>query len=90
MFIGAIYGIELCELQDQYYQTVERVAEVAEALVIPGNFPVEAFPMLRYLPSWFPGGGFKAWAANAKEDILHTVDDLFHGAKDRMVSFHLP
>lgn len=89
VFMGAIYGIELCEPQDQYYQILERVAEVGETIAIPGNFPVEAFPVLRYLPSWFPGGGFISWAARAKEDILYVVDDLFHSAKDGMVRFLL-
>ncbi|KAM5546226.1 hypothetical protein V8D89_000352 [Ganoderma adspersum] len=82
VYMGTIYGIEIREPDDKHYRMVERMGEVAEAATIPGNFPVEAFPTLRYLPSWFPGGGFKKWAADANRDIAHTVSHLFDGAKD--------
>ena len=81
-----IYGIRVREPNDRYYEMVERMREVAETIAIPGNFPVEAFPVLRYLPSWFPGAGFKKWAAEANRDIAHTVSHLFEGAKEAAVS----
>ncbi len=80
--MGTIYGIEIREPHNKYYRMVERMGEVAEAATVPGNFPVEAFRVLRYLPSWFPGGGFKTWAADAKRDISLIVDHLFDNAKD--------
>ena len=83
--MGTIYGIEIREPHDKYYRMVERMGEVAEAATVPGNFPVESFPVLRYLPSWFPGGGFKTWAADAKRDIARVVDHLFDGAKEAAV-----
>ena len=86
MVMGVVYGIEIREPHDKYFQAVERMAEVAETVLIPGNFPVEAFPILRYVTSWFPGGGFKKWAAAAKRDISHTVDYLFDSAKEMVVS----
>ncbi|KAM5541819.1 hypothetical protein V8D89_004548 [Ganoderma adspersum] len=82
MVMGVVYGIEIREPHDKYFQMVERMAEVAETILIPGNFPVEAFPALRYLPTWFPGGGFKKWAPASKRDILYTVDHLFDGANN--------
>ncbi len=72
--VEAVYGIEISERHDRYYEMAERMAEVAKAVTIPGNFPVEAFPALRYVPSWFPGGAFKKWAADAKRNIAYTVD----------------
>ena len=60
---------------------LDRMAEVGEAILLPGNFPVEVFPILRYLPSWFPGGRFKTWAEVARRDVGHIVDHLFEGAK---------
>ena len=79
--MATIYGIEIRERDDKYFRMVERMAGVAEAILLPGNFLVEVFPALRYLPSWFPGGGFKKWAGVAKRDIAHIVDYLFDGAK---------
>lgn len=84
--MGTIYGINIHERGDKYCQLLERMAEVAETILLPGNFLVEAFPVLRYLPSWLPGGGFKTWAGVAKQDIAYIVDDLFDGAKESAVS----
>ena len=82
---GVIYGIEIREAHDEHFKMVERMGEVGEAILIPGKFPVEAFPVLRFLPSWFPGGGFKKFAADAKRDISYIVDHLFETAKTVMV-----
>ncbi len=84
--LGCVYGIEVHELTDKYFQMVERVAEIAEAILIPGRFLVEAFPALRYLPSWFPGAGFKKYASDAKVDIAYNIDYLFDTAKKVVVS----
>ncbi|PIL25357.1 cytochrome P450 [Ganoderma sinense ZZ0214-1] len=81
MVMGAIYGLEIREPDDKYYHMIERMGDIAEQIVIPGRFPVEAFPGLRYLPSWFPGCGFKKWAEDARRDMLITVDALFENSK---------
>ena len=80
-----IYGIEIREAHDKHFKMVERMGEVGETILIPGKFPVEAFPVLRFLPSWFPGGRFKKFAADAKRDISYIVDHLFETAKAAMV-----
>ena len=89
MVMGAIYGLEIREPDDKYYHMIERMGDVAEQIVIPGRFPVEAFPVLRYLPSWFPGCGFKKWAEDARRDMLVTVDALYESSKSVTVSFSL-
>ena len=89
MVLGAVYGIEIREPDDKHYHMIERMGDIAEQVVIPGRFPVEAFPILRYLPSWFPGGAFKKWAADAKRDMLNTVDALFESSKSVMVRISL-
>ncbi|KAM5544325.1 hypothetical protein V8D89_001985 [Ganoderma adspersum] len=86
MVMGAIYGIEIREPHDKYYHMIERMGDIAEQIVIPGRFPVEAFPILRYFPSWFPGGAFKKWAAEAKRDMLSTVEALFESSKSVMTT----
>lgn len=79
------YGIELHESNDKYLAMVERVAQIGEEIGVPGRFPVEAIPWLRFLPSWFPGAGFNKFAADAKRDILFTLDFLFETAKAKLV-----
>ena len=84
-----MYGIEVRDPNDKYYHMIERMGHVGEEIVVPGRFPIEAFLILRYLLSWFPGGGFKKWAADAKRDISSTVDYLFERSKSATVSLPL-
>ncbi|KAJ0268694.1 hypothetical protein CBS470a_013809 [Colletotrichum nupharicola] len=52
----------------------------------PGNFLVDIIPILRYVPEWFPGAGWKKiankWAAELKE----TVDTGYKFVEDQMAS----
>ncbi|KAI0740353.1 cytochrome P450 [Earliella scabrosa] len=78
------YGIQLQQQDDRYFAMIEQIAETGEIIIVPGSFLVDVFPVLRFLPVWFPGAGFKRWAAAAKQDILHIVDYLFETAKAAM------
>ncbi|KAH9926320.1 cytochrome P450 98A3 [Epithele typhae] len=71
------YGIDMKERNDEYFEMVGRIAETGETISVPGRFPVEAFPSLRYLPSWFPGGGFKVMARDAGAHMEKTISKLY-------------
>lgn len=86
MILRTVYGIEIRGPDDRHIGMARRLTEVGEAIAVPGNFPVESMPVLRYLPPWFPGGGFKKWADDAKRDISYIVDSLFDHAKATGVS----
>lgn len=77
------YGIEIRERDDKYYHMLKRMAAVGEAIVLPGNFPVEAFPMLGHLPSWFPGGGCKTWAEDAILSWSHPTAEFRRTTRQR-------
>ena len=68
-------------LDNHYYEMVERVLEVAEKILTPGRYAVEALPVLRNVPAWFPGAHFKRFAAEARRDVTTVVDRLFSTAK---------
>ena len=59
---------------------------VGEAISVPGRFPVEIVPRLLYLPSWFPGAGFKKYAADAKAFLESNIDMLYQTAVRGLVS----
>ena len=80
------YGIELNEANDKYFIMAKRLAEIAEDIAVPGRYPVEAFPLLRFLPAWFPGAYFKRYAKRARRDILSIRDQLFDSSNTAMVS----
>ncbi|OJT15145.1 O-methylsterigmatocystin oxidoreductase [Trametes pubescens] len=50
------YGIDITDEHDQNLAMIE-AAFVAIDQSTPGHFAVEMFPLLRFLPKWFPGAG---------------------------------
>ncbi|KAJ8072721.1 hypothetical protein PM082_016280 [Marasmius tenuissimus] len=75
-YIGAIilrlvYGYNLKEDDDPYLDLVDKAMAGFIATVNPGSFLVDHVPLLKYIPSWLPGAGFKRkakeWAASAKD-----------------------
>ncbi|RPD64515.1 CyP450 monooxygenase [Lentinus tigrinus ALCF2SS1-7] len=78
------YGLNIDDADNEYYKMVERIGEIGGEIAKPGRFPVEAMPVLRFLPSWFPGAGFKRFAAEAKREMTFTINRLFDAAKAAM------
>ncbi|KAH9476135.1 Cytochrome P450 monooxygenase COX2 [Psilocybe cubensis] len=66
------YGIKVKESGDPYLATGHESLKGLAAAGIPGSFLVDLVPALKYVPSWFPGAGFKKKAAHwrrANEDL---------------------
>ncbi|KAH9929106.1 O-methylsterigmatocystin oxidoreductase [Epithele typhae] len=63
------YGIDYTsDVGDKYSEAMSTaIVSVSEGLV-PGRFMVQYFPFLRYVPSWFPGGGFQKQFAQWRGD----------------------
>ena len=80
------YGLELSATNDKYFMMAQRLVEIGEDITVPGRYPVEAIPLLRFLPAWFPGAHFKRFAARARRDITSIKDQLFESAKTAMVN----
>jgi hypothetical protein len=47
---------------------------------------VNTLPILRYVPSWFPGAGWKRVAQEWREQKNKTIQDFFNKTKEQMVS----
>ena len=60
------------------------MSSIAEA-GIPGTFLVDFFLILKHIPSWFPGAGFKKRAASVKVLILSLAEKPFRYVKDQLV-----
>ena len=52
---------------------------------IPGSFWVDLFPILKYVPSWFPGAGFQKKAAGWKKLINEMAERPFHHVQEQLV-----
>ncbi|KAI1790108.1 cytochrome P450 [Ganoderma leucocontextum] len=68
------YGIKVADENDQYVTAVEAGVATFNEAFVPGAFLVETFPILKHIPAWFPGAGFKRTAA-AWKDIAHNMRD---------------
>ena len=80
------YGIAVQESDDPYISVAEEVFnEVAEASRIPGAFWVDFFPILKYVPSWFPGAGFQKKAARVREAIHTMAEKPFRHVQEQLV-----
>ncbi|KAF8517574.1 cytochrome P450 [Hysterangium stoloniferum] len=67
-FSGAVimkigYGYEVKSENDYYLGLAQESMRVASLAAAPGRWLVDSLPILRYVPSWFPGAGFKRKAA---------------------------
>ena len=51
----------------------------------PGAFLVDSFPILRHLPSWMPGAGYKKKLPQWIVDFERMADVPHEFVKDRMV-----
>lgn len=54
-----VYGIKAHDAEDPYIKNAEKVASDVFMNSLPGNFLVDTFPILKYIPWWVPGATFK-------------------------------
>ena len=80
------YGIDVHESNDSYLLAGEEAAKgVIEA---SGAFWVDIFPVLKYVPRWFPGAGFQKKAAHWRELNTALIEKPFRYAKEQLVRDH--
>ncbi|KAF5327469.1 hypothetical protein D9619_004649 [Psilocybe cf. subviscida] len=63
IIMNVAYGIQITGPDDPYIVNAEESMKGIAIAAVPGSFLVDFIPALKYLPSWFPGGGFKKAAA---------------------------
>ncbi|THU76692.1 hypothetical protein K435DRAFT_704248, partial [Dendrothele bispora CBS 962.96] len=79
-----MYGYDITSHQDHLPRAARQALEVLEQL--PGLDAYTYLPFLRYLPSWFPGGGFKTLAKGSRTCIEEIKEVPFKIAVDQWVS----
>ncbi|KAJ3547606.1 hypothetical protein NM688_g5385 [Phlebia brevispora] len=84
IILNMAYGYEPQERDDPYVKLVEQVSREFSLSFAPGTFLVDVFPLLRYVPSWFPGGGFKKTAAQWRKNFEDAANFPFELVKRRM------
>ncbi|KAG1788222.1 cytochrome P450 [Suillus plorans] len=84
--LNVAYGWKVSENNDYFIGILQEGKEVIAMLSEPGRWLVEAIPSLRFLPSWFPGAGFKRVAFDARQSLSKIDTTLFNWAKQQIHS----
>ena len=82
------YGIDVKESDDPYISRAEDALDGLNEAAIQGGFWVDWFPILKYVPSWFPGAGFQKKAAHWRELNRIMVEKPFHYVEEQLVGDH--
>ena len=90
IFMKISYGIDVQESNDPHiFLTEESLNGITEAS-LPGAFWVDFFPILKYVPSWFPGAGFQRKATHWREINAAMIQRPFDYVKYQLVGFFFP
>ncbi|KAJ7748921.1 cytochrome P450 [Mycena metata] len=84
LIINIGYGIEALPVNDPYVALAEEGVKAGSDATIPGKFLVDSFPILRYIPDWFPGAGFKRQAKEWRK-VAHALRDVPFAECKRLV-----
>ena len=89
--ISMAYGIKIQPDNDPYIEIAEKALTGLAAGAQPGAFLVESFPILKHVPAWFPGAGFKRKARMWRAWTKKMVEAPFLAAQRQIVRlFPLP
>ena len=82
-----IFGYNVAEDQseDPLVKIVEKAMRGFARASEPGAFLVDSIPILKYVPSWLPGTGFKREAAGMRRDLWELYDVPYEFVKHEMV-----
>ena len=79
------YGIDVQESDDPYISIAEDAMNGATQGGVIGAFWVNVLPMLKYVPSWFPGAGFQRKVAHWGELVTLMAERPFSFVKEQLV-----
>ncbi|RXW22176.1 hypothetical protein EST38_g3685 [Candolleomyces aberdarensis] len=79
--LSIAYGLEIQQENDPYLKRSEAVVNALGSAGVPGAFLVDALPILKYVPAWFPGASFKRKAREWRETIRETLEIPFAEVK---------
>ena len=82
------YGIDVQEEDDPYLSIAEEALSGLNQAATLGTFWVDLFPLLKHVPSWFPGAGFQKKAAHWREVNAILAEKPFRYVEEQLVGEH--
>ncbi|KAJ3885059.1 cytochrome P450 [Lentinula edodes] len=86
IILAVAYGIHVQSKDDPNIDAAEKMIAVLNTAGIPGAFLVDVFPILKYVPSWFPGASFKRKAQKWNGILAATITPPFMKVKQAMAN----
>ncbi|KAI0089003.1 cytochrome P450 [Irpex rosettiformis] len=78
------YNVAEDQAEDPLVKIVEKAMQGFARASEPGTFLVDSIPILKHIPSWVPGAGFKREAANMRRDLEELYDVPYTFVKNEM------
>ncbi|KAK6988661.1 cytochrome P450 [Favolaschia claudopus] len=86
MMMSVAYGMEPKATNSHLIALAEEATKAFSDVMIPGQYLVDFIPILRHLPNWFPGAGFKRIAQGGKLLASAVRDIPFNETKEKIES----
>ncbi|EJD43723.1 cytochrome P450 [Auricularia subglabra TFB-10046 SS5] len=77
-----MYGLPAGTHFSEFIHTGDLILHELVQAIVPGNYLVDVVPFLRFVPTWFPGAGFKRHARYVAAIVTHYVGWYFKEAKN--------
>nr|RBQ90699.1 hypothetical protein FVER53263_12380 [Fusarium verticillioides] len=76
VIVKVVYGYTAEQFKpDPLLSTVRKVVDEFGIAAKPGAFMVDLIPILKHIPDWFPGAGFKTTAKQWRTNLESSVED---------------
>ncbi|KAF9546749.1 cytochrome P450 [Agrocybe pediades] len=77
VILAISYGYQVKGSDDYFISLAEKVMSYLERVVAPNNYLIDSLPILRYIPEWMPGAGFKKEARQCRELLYRMVSEPY-------------
>ncbi|KAF7296361.1 Cytochrome P450 [Mycena chlorophos] len=84
--IDVAYGIKVSDGNDPHLLAADEAMRALSLVITPGSFWVETLPLLKHLPTWFPGAGFRRQGACWQQTTAAVVETPFNEVKTAMMT----
>jgi len=69
-----VYGHDVAPTNDFFVDLAERHSSLLSIGMFPRSSMFQAFPILRFVPAWFPGAGFKKFCLESRKVAFEMRD----------------
>ncbi|KAF7375538.1 putative monooxygenase [Mycena sanguinolenta] len=86
IILRVVYGHYVTSENDPFLTTCLTSMEIFSKATTPGVWVVDVLPMLRYIPSWLPGGGFLQIAKQWRKIVMDATWDPYLWCKKNLAT----